>query len=98
MPRRSNAILIGTEPTARQLDVLHAYCRTGSIKGAAYLLGVGVQVVRNQLSALYTVLDVHSAIEASVAIGWTVLPPELPRCDKRIRCQFLKGHTGVHGF
>lgn len=83
--------------TARQADILLAYCKTGSIKQAAFYLGVGVQVVRNQLSALYAVLDVHSAIEATVALGWLSLPPDPPRCNFRSRCPFLRGHTGVHG-
>jgi hypothetical protein len=84
-------------PTKRQLDVLFAYCKTGSMKAAAFYLGVGLQAVRNELSALYAVLNVHSAIEATVALGWTTLPPEIPRCEHRGRCPFLRGHTGVHG-
>ena len=84
-------------PTKRQLDVMLAYCKTGSMKGAAFYLGVGLQAVRNELSALYAVLGVHSAIEATVALGWTTLPPDLPRCNHQTRCPFLRGHTGPHG-
>jgi hypothetical protein len=86
----------GLRPTKRQLDILSAYCKTGSIKQAAFYLGVGVQTVRSNLSELYAVLDVHGAIEASVALGWTVLPPDLPRCNAKVRCPYLKGHTGRH--
>jgi len=84
-------------PTKRQLDVMLAYCKTGSIKAAAFYLGVGVQTVRNELHELYAVLSVHSAIEATVALGWTTLPPDLPRCNHQTRCPYLRGHTGVHG-
>lgn len=85
------------QPTAREIDVLRVYCKTGSVKQAAFYLGVGVQTVRSQLSSLYAVLDVHSAIEAAVALGWLSLPPEPPRCTFRSRCPYLQGHTGIHG-
>jgi len=40
-------------PTRRQLEVLRAYIRAGSIAAAAYELGISETTVRQHLSGLY---------------------------------------------
>ena len=40
-------------PTRRQLEVLRAYIRAGSVAAAAYELGIGETTVRQHLSGLY---------------------------------------------
>jgi len=40
-------------PTRRQLEVLRAYIRLGSVAAAAYELGISETTVRQHLSELY---------------------------------------------
>jgi DNA-binding NarL/FixJ family response regulator len=40
-------------PTRRQLEVLRAYIRAGSVAAAAYELGISETTVRQHLSELY---------------------------------------------
>ena len=40
-------------PTGRQLEVLRAYIRAGSVVAAAYELGISETTVRQHLSGLY---------------------------------------------
>ena len=85
--------------TLRQLALLRSYLELASLKEAACAQGVAFQTAKNHLTALYRSLGVHSAIEASVALGWTRLPdlPELPRCGAMTgRCLLQPGHTGAH--
>ena len=83
--------------TDREIDVLLAYCKTGSVKEAAYYLGIAVQSARNALSELYGVLGVHSAIEAAAALGWLILPPQPARCGRVVHCKLPQDHHGAHG-
>ena len=84
-------------PTQRQLDFLRTYLVSSSLKEAAYQEGVTLAAAKNRLNALYQRLGVHSAIEASIALGWTVLPPETRRCGAMTgRCLMPPGHHGPH--
>ena len=77
-------------PTRRQLEVLRAYIRAGSVVAAAYELGIGETTVRQHLSGLYRRTGCVNAaqaafllgrMETSSARGPTVSPP----CDAQ-RC------------
>jgi DNA-binding NarL/FixJ family response regulator len=74
-------------PTPRDLEIFTSVCRSGSQKQAAYELGVSLQTVKNHCTKLYRRLGVASQLEASVALGWTVLPMPCPTC----------GHVGRPG-
>lgn len=62
------------QPTARELEVLAAYCRHHSTKLAAHELGITDKSARKRLSHLYARLDVASAIEAAEMLGWLTVP------------------------
>ena len=62
-------------PTPHDLRVLAACLRLGQ-KGAAHELGMSVQNVKNTCSLLYAKLEVCSATEAAIALGWLSLPGE----------------------
>ena len=61
-------------PTARQLQVLAAYCRTGSMKEAAADLGISDHTVKDHLWGLYSKVGASNHIETLMAIGWLVVP------------------------
>ena len=53
-------------PTRRQLEVLRAYIRAGSVAAAAYELGISETTVRQHLSGLYRRTGCVNAAQA----GW----------------------------
>ena len=56
-------------PTRRQLEVLRAYIRTGSVAAAAYELGIGETTVRQHLSGLYRRTGCVNAAQAAYRLG-----------------------------
>ena len=77
--------------------MLRTYLVSASLKQAAWSEGVTLAAAKNRLNALYRHLGVHSAIEASIALGWTILPPETKRCNALTgRCVMPPGHHGPH--
>jgi DNA-binding NarL/FixJ family response regulator len=58
-------------PTRRQLEVLRAYIRTGSVAAAAYELGIGETTVRQHLSGLYRRTGSLNAAQAAYWLGKT---------------------------
>ena len=60
-------------PTRRQLEVLRAYIRAGSVAAAAYELGIGETTVRQHLSGLYRRTGCINAAQAAYWLGRGVL-------------------------
>ena len=62
-------------PTRRQLEVLRAYIRAGSVAAAAYELGISETRVRQHLSGLYRRTGCLNAAQAAYWLGrgdpWT---------------------------
>jgi DNA-binding CsgD family transcriptional regulator len=58
-------------PTRRQLEVLRAYIRAGSVAAAAYELGIGETTVRQHLSGLYRRTGCLNAAQAAYLLGRT---------------------------
>ena len=56
-------------PTRRQLEVLRAYIRAGSVAAAAYELGIGETTVRQHLSGLYRRTGCLNAAQAAYWLG-----------------------------
>jgi DNA-binding NarL/FixJ family response regulator len=56
-------------PTRRQLEVLRAYIRAGSVAAAAYELGIGETTVRQHLSGLYRRTGCVNAAQAAYLLG-----------------------------
>ena len=56
-------------PTRRQLEVLRAYVRAGSVAAAAYELGIGETTVRQLLSGLYRRTGCVNAVQAAYWLG-----------------------------
>jgi DNA-binding NarL/FixJ family response regulator len=69
-------------PTRRQLEVLRAYIRAGSVAAAAYELGISETTVRQHLSGLYRRTGCLNAAQAAYWLGKTepVRPPHGTRC------------------
>jgi len=59
------AIPARQRPTRRQLEVLRAYIRAGSVAAAAYELGIGETTVRQHLSGLYRRTGYVNAAQAA---------------------------------
>ena len=57
------------KPTRRQLEVLRAYIRAGSVAAAAYELGIGETTVRQHLSGLYRRTGCVNAAQAAYWLG-----------------------------
>jgi DNA-binding NarL/FixJ family response regulator len=57
------------KPTRRQVEVLRAYIRTGSVAAAAYELGIGETTVRQHLSGLYRRTGCVNAAQAAYWLG-----------------------------
>ncbi len=53
------------KPTRRQLEVLRAYIRAGSVAAAAYELGIGETTVCQHLSGLYRRTGYVNAAQAA---------------------------------
>ena len=58
--------------TRRQLEVLRAYGATGSIAAAAYQLGIGEAMARQDLSGLYRRTGCPNAAQAAFMLGRAV--------------------------
>ncbi len=56
-------------PARRQLEVLRAYVRAGSVAAAAYELGIGETTVRQHLSGLYRRTGCLNAAQAAYWLG-----------------------------
>ncbi len=56
-------------PTRRQLEVLRAYIRAGSVAAAAYELGISETTVRQHLSGLYRRTGCLNAAQAAYWLG-----------------------------
>jgi DNA-binding NarL/FixJ family response regulator len=56
-------------PTRRQLEVLRAYIRAGSVAAAAHELGIGETTVRQHLSGLYRRTGCLNAAQAAYWLG-----------------------------
>lgn len=63
--------------TYRDLQVLSAYARLGSIKDAAYSLDMAHDTAKHHLNSSFAVLGVTTFIDALRALGWLIVP-ELP--------------------
>ena len=57
------------KPTRRQLEVLRAYIRAGSVAAAAYELGVSETTVRQHLSRLYRRTGCVNAVQTGHRLG-----------------------------
>jgi DNA-binding NarL/FixJ family response regulator len=57
------------QPTRRQLEVLRAYIREGSVAAAAYELGLSETTVRQHLSGLYRRTGCMNAAQAAYWLG-----------------------------
>ena len=56
-------------PTRRQLEVLRAYVRAGSVATAAFELGISETTVRQHLSGLYRRTGCLNAAQAAYLLG-----------------------------
>jgi DNA-binding NarL/FixJ family response regulator len=56
-------------PTRRQLEVLRAYIRAGSVAAAAYELGISETTARQHLSGLYRRTGSLNAAQAAYCLG-----------------------------
>ncbi len=56
-------------PTRRQLEVLRAYIRVGSVAAAAYKLGISETTVRQHLSGLYRRTGCLNAAQPAYWLG-----------------------------
>jgi DNA-binding CsgD family transcriptional regulator len=62
-------MMAGQRPTRRQLEVLRAYIRAGSVAAAAYELGIRETTVRQHLSGLYRRTGCVNAAQAAYWLG-----------------------------
>lgn len=85
------------KPTEHEVVVLAMYVQRGSVKEAATHLDLAESTVKNTLRNLYLKLDVGSAMEAAVALGWVTLPDRYRICGWQAVCTRLEGHRGHHG-
>ena len=58
-------------PTRRQLEVLRAYIRAGSVAAAAHELGISETTARQHLSGLYRRTGCMNAAQAAYWLGLT---------------------------
>jgi DNA-binding CsgD family transcriptional regulator len=93
--RRTGRVL---PPTARQLEVLRAYVRTGTHAAAARRLDLSIRTVQAHLSALRTRLAVHNEAQA-VYVLWLGYRDHLERCRRATHedCLPNLGGRGVAG-
>ena len=61
--------MVKQRPTRRQLEVLRAYIRAGSVAAAAYELGISETTVRQHLSGLYRRTGCVNAAQAAYWLG-----------------------------
>ena len=84
-------------PTEHQLAILAAYVDAGTLAQTAHALGLAESTIKNSLGELYSRLEVGSAMEAAVRLGWVKLPPGLGLCRWVGVCTRPAGHRGHHG-
>jgi DNA-binding NarL/FixJ family response regulator len=73
-------------PTRRQLEVLRAYIKAGSVAAAAHELGIGETTVRQHLSGLYRRTGCVNAAQAAYWLGTKSLDGDVaPRAAPRPR-------------
>lgn len=63
--------------TPRQFEAMVRYGEYGTQKAAARAMGISVQTHKNLVSEAYRKLDVTTAIEAFLILGWLKLPEEV---------------------
>ena len=64
------------EPSPRELEALARSLR-GTRSAVAHGMGISPHTVKEHLQNLYIKLDVGTADEAAIALGWLVIPPGL---------------------
>jgi DNA-binding NarL/FixJ family response regulator len=69
-------------PTRRQLEVLRAYVRAGSVAAVAYELGISKTTVRQHQSGLYRRLGCVNAVQAAYWLGTMQLGLVVDRSDR----------------
>lgn len=84
-------------PTEHEIAVLAVYAQRCSVKETSLYMGLAESTVKNLLATLYRKLDVGSAMEACVAMGWVKVPERHEMCGWTGVCTRLKGHRGHHG-
>jgi DNA-binding NarL/FixJ family response regulator len=62
-------LMVRQRPTRRQLEVLRAYIRAGSVAAAAYELGISETTIRQHLSGLYRRTGCVNAAQAAYWLG-----------------------------
>jgi DNA-binding NarL/FixJ family response regulator len=67
--RAEGRLMAKQRPTRRQLEVLRAYIRTGSVAAAAHELGIGETTVRQHLSGLYRRTGCVNVAQAAYWLG-----------------------------
>ena len=83
------AAVVRRRPTRRQLEVLRAYIRIGSIAGAAYELDIAESTARQHLSGLYRRTGCLNAAQAACWAGvheaerQTIGTPQHPLSSRR---------------
>ena len=65
-------------PTRRQLEVLRAYIRAGSVAAAAHELGISETTVRQHLSGLYRRTGCVNGAQAAYWLGTRCLAGDVP--------------------
>ena len=74
-------------PTRRQLEVLRADIRAGSVAAAAYELGISETTVRQHLSGLYRQTGYVNAAQAAYWLGagelWATRSGPRPQAHRR---------------
>jgi len=80
---------MASSPSGRELEVFAAYCRCGSMRRAAEVLGVKEQTVKNHLSRLYRALEVPGNLPAAIALGWLFIPASLAPGPRLIEADAL---------
>ncbi len=68
-PRSEGVVTMRQPPTRRQLEVLRAYVRAGSVAAAAHELGISETTARQHLSGLYRRTGCVNAAQAAYWLG-----------------------------
>jgi DNA-binding NarL/FixJ family response regulator len=88
--------MVKQRPTRRQLEVLRAYIRAGSVAAAAHELGIGETTVRQHLSGLYRRTGCLNAAQAAYLLGSGALGGDMaPRGHARSSPGVVGAH--LHG-
>jgi len=60
--------------TKRQNDVVRLYALLGSYKEVAKCMELSPQTIKNHMDSVHKRLDVRSAVEVYVSLGWLMVP------------------------